>query len=490
MENRGQIILVSIVGLIIAVAISVQVFTSGVNALSETFIWFGLLAVLVAVLRPVAGFYILLFACAYLDFAKRLMLPFGPVNFLDLVKVLGLAPAIMAGITLGVFSQRFRRGEILRHGDAWLIPLALAILAAILLRTFLSTGGSIMGTLSNGGANAVYIAMIVVARDLFPTPQDRRNVLIYSLFLFLPVAIYGVKQGITGLNALEIEYLLSGLTRTATMLDEDFIRPFSTLASNHPFSVMMGIVAIISSWLMLSQPGRWWLWLPLTSTFIYALVMSLGRTAWGLYLTAMIGLFAFRSGTRTITFYVLSALTFAFMLLFIDQLMVGLLQLEQALPRNSAVSEQAFRFGTFGTRVHSFKAWFSGGNLTLFGSRWEDREDLAHDMVGQLLADYGIVGVVIAFFVGSVALFLAHRSALRSSPSTRGETILYLAIVFAVLFSGFISGSHLAVFPINAYFWSFVGLLVACTLPAQPTIPGRSAAHTPIAHARLQGARP
>lgn len=102
---------------------------------------------------------------------------------------------------------------------------------------------------------------------------------------------------------------------------------------------------------------------------------------------------------------------------------------------------------------------------SLFGLNQEktlgDDHFATHDMIGGLLVQYGAVGLLVAITLGSVGLYIAHTRVLRiRDRDSRRQCICYLSILFGLLFTGALSGSHLHVFPINYMFWMITGFLV------------------------------
>lgn len=91
-------------GLFLALFIILSVLT-GANAIGDLYLYLGVGSVVLGMLAPRPGFYVLLMMTCYLDFFKRLIVVAGNVSFMHLYYILGAAPLLLLGICTGLGLQ-------------------------------------------------------------------------------------------------------------------------------------------------------------------------------------------------------------------------------------------------------------------------------------------------------------------------------------------------------------------------------------------------
>ena len=477
----NQIVKFVILGLgcLFSVVIGVQITAENTNglALFMRYVAFG--SFLLALVSPRAGIYVVLFSCPVLDLIKRFLILFDSLSMIDVASVLAFAPVTMAGAVAGLLFKRFVfRQRASMQGERTLFLILIAITTLIVTSTFLHAEESKLMVLRNLGEGSVYLGLILLVPVFFPTTEDIATLMRWCVVAFVPVALYGLWQKAFGLSDFEWRYLMSGLTITT----DDFAsseRVFSTLNSNHSFSVSMACCAVISL-LQRSLPatGRWqrlvqtngrWIFL----IFSAATVISLRRTGWLVVMFSLAGAYCFRSRFRTTVFYVL-CLTGGIFVLFNTEYIFGQLpQWESNIQRAIPGYDQAFTLQTFNDRLLSFQTLRESSSIwTAFGMPTDMRGTVyVHDAITQTLVSYGVVGMLAFMVLLGQTLAVSHRLVWKApNGPERSYAAMLLAFIFANLFVGAIMQSHIEIFPVNFIFWMCAGALLKITVHQQPIL--------------------
>lgn len=498
--ERLHLAVATLAGLGMAVVIALFAVGYGGNPVKAIMQLVGMSLMLVATVNPRIGLSLLILASAYLDFFKRFLILFGAGSMGDVAGVLSVAPVNLLGVFLGtcvlhpIFSKRMLdKNE--RRLTLFSLTLIGASFASVIRGGDLSL--SAIGTMANQSAYSLLVPIIYVLYRRRGVEEIRR-LLVFLAFVYVPVALYGIHQYVFGLSQLEIDYLRSGLTITVANLYDEHPRSFSTLNSGHAFSVSMGIISLLTIILCLrnvrgesgffASKGRWLL----PVLFLTACLLSFGRAGWLVVILGVICMAAFRTRARVIAFYSLFGISFGLLVWKADVIYASLDKIQSYLPMGSTFQEQAFRVGTYSERLYGFQnmfknrslwTWFGNPKLTTMQGDQVGDDETVHDAIGQMLVTHGIVGVLLLVSAGSFALFVLHRRILsiRKGPNeSLGRGLLSVGI--AIFLSGMLTGTHLAVFPLNLLFWSAVGVLVAVTqvgrkppvtalpLPAEPSL--------------------
>ena len=296
-------------GCIFSVVIGMQITAEDTNGLALFMRYVAAGAFVLGMVSPRAGIYVVLFSCPVLDLVKRLLILFDSLSLTDVASVLAFAPVTLAGTVAGLFFKRFIfRQKSAVQGESTLFVILMGISVLVVGTAFLHNEDSTFTLLRTLAESSVYLCLILLIPVFFPTTEDIAGLLRWCVLVFVPVALYGLWQKVFGLSDFEYHYLLSGLTVTT----DDFLgseRVFSTLNSNHSFSVTMACCAVIS---LLQN------YLPATGTrekfvqsqsrllfllFCAATIISLRRTGWLVVMFSLAGAFCFRTRLRTIIFY-------------------------------------------------------------------------------------------------------------------------------------------------------------------------------------------
>jgi len=503
--------IVALMGLFFAAYLGVTVATSSGNALGEVMKLSCFLIFVIALVVPRGGILLLLFMAFYLDSVKRLLILFDGTSMMDVTYVLAAAPLAVLGLLIGCFMRRLFQHRFLEFGEV-ILSLGIGFLVIFNAAVEFRASGFGVGALAVIANNAAYASLGLVFRMIYSDTKPFHRLTALMIALAVPVAIYGIWQSVFGLTTFEKNYLTSGLTTLVGLLDDAVVRPFSTMNSGHAFSITMASMFALSYGKLvfegLSRSALTAIYRSLVPMlFFVAAIMSLGRTSWFMMLFCVAAIHCFSSKSRTVLVYCGSIAVVVAMFFSSDFLLPRLASIEAALPSDSGFSQRAFTTGTFSDRLYSYRNNFENPDLrTAFGnpnltSRASDvvsKDETVHDALGQALARFGIVGTLVFLLLGAYGAFFIHKHILRISDARdRGLCVTCTSVMFGILVSGLFSGTNLAVFPLNFFFWT-MGAITLTTIHlnglAARSRPGgtplRVSQPTPLAAGGLARMRP
>jgi hypothetical protein len=453
---QGAAVLIALIGAMFSM---IFVLDAPGNNLSRAF-YIGIgIAFLLALLNPKLGMVLLVLSAATLDLMKRFLILYGNVGLLDLMTVLGTAPIIFLGVCLSIMIYRIIGGETFR-GREWTVFFLIFIISAGVILLEIRTTGSLLRGGAYGASAGAFIPLLLFAGVLFPRREDQINFLKFFGVVFLGVALYGIYQGIYGYNSLELAYLKSGLTISIHNLADRINRPFSTLNSTHTFGVMMACWTGVAIGLWSFSKKHRVVWLIGAIIFGLATFASYNRTAWVLAVALLVALYAFRSKVLTLAIYGGGVVAFLVIAFWGFEIIKILQHQVNQLNLASDYARRAFTVGTFYDRVATIQYWATNPEAwTWFGKAGAGGG--SHDAIGQILHKYGAVGLFVVTTLGGSFLFYCHMSLFRiKDKQDRNLAAMYLAVVFAVMATGMMSGGHVAIFPVNLFFWLIMGFLM------------------------------
>ena len=323
----------------------------------------------VALVHPRSGLYLLIVTTGYLDLVKRLGVLSDSLSGLDITVTLAVAPILMLSICLGVVIRNILERRKLESWQWVVLFILVASIGVVALQSFRGGAGFLGGAqnLANSGG---YLPLVLITSMILPKREDALKVLCFALWVFLPVALYGIWQQICGISDFEVRFLESGYTITVTDLEDAKPRPFSTLNSSHSLSVCTAIFAGVAL-LVPFRGGKRFFWqYPVGLVYILGCLATIGRSGIFIMPITLIGWLCFRRSWTTSLYYgtILGALTL--LMLNAESIYERLGTLENLLPLddNSAVSTETFRLGTFSERLMSFHNGLTNPRFhTLFG---------------------------------------------------------------------------------------------------------------------------
>lgn len=489
--------IVIIAGALGGLFITLSVLLSSGNSLAHLCFYLLIGGSMLGLLAPRLAIHVWIVACAYSDFLKRLTVVFGEVGRMDLIYVLGITPAMFSAIVISLVIGGFTGAYHVRMPHWKLLLLGVALTLATGILCAIETGGSMHMALQGIANGGLYSMMLFVMPVLFPRHEDALRILRFTLWVFLPVALYGITQQIDGFRPFEIQYLRTGLSIEIKQLFTDRVRAFSTLNSPTALGTVSALLAVVCWFLArLPRPApldrkRWvnrWVALLMTASYSGALVASTSRSAPLLIVLGLASGWCFIDPGRSRFFYAVLVAGFVGVVAASPWLLAHLDEANTWMTMEvdmSTLAGQLVSVGTYSDRLFGFaNVLRNPAAYSLFGL-WDGNPDLLpeslrhHDLASALLLRFGVVPLMICIFGLALVLTSLHRKLCGIDDPVRQRLMaMSIGLSSGLVFLSALSGNVLAVFPVNVFFWMFAGIAVVCTLPAS------------IIARRPEGARP
>ncbi len=477
MQGRAFIIFLGGIG---AVYVMLSVLLGGGNTIGALAQFLSIGSCILAVLQPRLALYLMVLYAGYSDLLKRMMIFDGHVTMNDIMWVRALCPLTLAGICIGTLVRSLHDGSF--HQRRKLVSLLVCFLGFIVSGvSALRSGSGFNAAATQLADGAAYMFLLFVVPCIFRTPAQIIAFIKYCLIVFIPVALYGIKQQIFGLSEFEIEYLNSGLTVLSKHLDDVRPRPFSTLVDSSPFGTTCAVCACLA--LMVRRHHRdtgtraWGgMSFVLFTLFVVACIASMARIANINWLLPILLLPVLRSARGTAALYATVATMFVTACIFAQELINAVTRLTLWALENfggTAIGVQFSRFWTICDRLdgmhdiaHNPLMW------TMFGYGTKGAADLheahmvaSHDLISNLLLEIGWLPLGILLVIAALALHSFHRSVLGLRGTPVFSICLWMVgIEFGLLVHNIFAGNVTSTFPVNFFCWFIAGALNACII--------------------------
>jgi hypothetical protein len=464
------------VGLLLVFVASGIIFTSP-NPVSKFAMLSGGIFLVIGAIDPRRMLVMLIPITFYLDGLKRLLVLVGRTEIDDVTSVLAVAPLTAVGVLIGCVIQRIYHRRKSGMVERFTIVSAIGSFVAFGgMESF--TAGNLIYGLRTAANSTVYFLLPWAVLQCYRTREEVERFLRLLVLIGVPVALYGIWQYSVGLNQFEMTYLQSGLTITGNNLDDVRPRPFSTLASPHPYSCGMAFMVVLAwHFLMKQERGkRSWKVMFALIAYTVAVLLSMGRGATITCAAMLVFASMFRTGRGVLAVYVTSGLLLGGLILFAGPILGMLDKLQSYLPGDA--TWQAFRLGTISDRLMGYlnvlanpTAWPLIANPLKYRSNELTAEDVeySHDLFSQMILRVGIIPVFFGVCLAIYFLWRAHRAILHL-PLKKGGTRTLAARLMAILVAFLLSqtgGSGVTVFPINFWLSMFAGLLAVLCIHDQ-----------------------
>jgi hypothetical protein len=467
---NGNPLLALIVTCLLACMACFSILLGEGNVLANLFLYLIFGGALLALVNPRLAFFVVLISSAYVDMVKRLMVVSDRVQMQDLYYVLGFTPLTFGMVTLALFCRGMIGGKRFQTDDIRRL-LAAGMIAMLNIALLVVSAGPEGGGLKEAANGGLYAMILFVVPILFPKSDDMLRLFKVLLWIFAPVALYGITQLLWGFRDFEIYYLQTGLSIEIKQLFTDRVRAFSTLNSPTSLGTICAVFTVIPLFLagQRSEAGRRHLSpalaLLMTLVFFTGLGASTSRTGYLLIAISGTGYLCFTSRVRTLTFYALSGVVFIAMLLSARFLQDRLDNVTQALFAFAGdyFSEETLTVNTFSDRLQGFAQVLTNPDAyTLFGhgpTTGKDPTDplYHHDLFSGILVSYGVLALFTVAVLGAFFLWVSHRSLLGiKDPGKRKIGAMMLALAMGLVAISGVSGNVLSIFPVNILFWLVV----------------------------------
>lgn len=475
MQGRAFIIFLGGIG---AVYVMLSVLLGGGNSIGALAQFLSVGSCILAVAQPRLGLFLMVLYAGYSDLLKRMMVFDGHVTMNDVLWVRALCPLTLAGICLGTLVRSLHDGGLYQRRR--LVSLLLCILGFMISGvSALRSGGGFNAAATQLADGAAYMFLLFVVPCVFRTPDQIISFIKYCLIVFIPVALYGLKQQIFGLSDFEIEYLRSGLTVLSKHLEDVRPRPFSTLVDSSPFGTSCAICACLALIVRRHHRDggtRQWggMSLVLFVLFVAGCVASMTRFANVNWALPILLLPVLRSPRGTALLYGGVTALFVAACIYAQDLINAITRLTLWALENfggTALGEQLTRFWTICDRLdgmhdlaHNPLMW------TMFGYGSKKAADMheagmvaSHDLISNLLLEIGWLPLSLVLAGAALALLSFHRSLWALRGSRVFNICLWMTgVEFGLLVHNVFAGTITSTFPVNFLFWFIAGALNTC----------------------------
>ena len=462
-------------GLILYILISTLL--GGGNVIGEVAFFVAVASGVLGLMKPLIALHYLVILAAYSDLIKRLMILDGRFGMMDVMWVRGVCPLTLAGIMVGTLARAFHEGLLneRRHQVTLMLCLAGFGIAGV---SALRAGG-LMNTVTSLADGASYLFLMSVVPFLLKTPGEIIRFIRYVLVVFIPVALYGLKQQFFGLGDFEIEYLKSGFTVLSKHLEDVRPRPFSTLTDSSPFGTSCAICACLALMVRSHYRGlgspKWQVtgvvfWV----IFVAGCVASLTRFANVNWILPLVLMPLFASARATLFLYSGTAVSFGLACVYakpLKEIVTSATLWAMDAFGGSALGEQFARFWTLGARLdgmyelaHNGKMWTLFGYGPTVAEQMKKNGDVAsHDVISGMLLEIGWLPMIGVGVLAVLCLKAVHGSVLKLRGTAIFPMCLWmLATVFGLLVHNVFAGNVTATFPVNFFVWFIMGSINAC----------------------------
>lgn len=462
-----------------AMVASFQMFSMEGNVLGNSFRFLTPLAIVLGLATPRLPFYLLLAAGAYLDLIKRFMILDSRFSDVDLAFLLGFAPALVAGMVL-----KFVFAAISKSHDVSAREVRLFFIITLLC-CLLGGAQMVMGGGLRSAGNAVnmvaYLYMPLLVPRIFKSIPELKRLMATMAAIYLPAALWAIHQAYFGLEAFEMQYLLSGMTNEVRQLDEVVFRNMGTMVSAHALSMVASILAVALiipiSWKTGKISLKVWLnpirlvfiWLFLTGAYF-----TFSRTGWACAIIAMIAFVILQNRFLTFTAYFTTLIGITALYLSADHLLKSRITQEtQAILfekfGTTAEAKQSLVLGTLDARLESMASFVNDPRIwTPFGLKLAKKDvqiNWVHDILTENLIRLGYVPLSILAFSFLTGTFLCFRALFRMPRGPyRSMATYFAALALGIMSGGFSQGIMILYFPINLFWCLFLGASYALYL--------------------------
>lgn len=474
MNNNIRTIALTVGAPILALIATMFLFTGRGNLVAAGYKFYVPIFFVLCAFRPKIGLPLCILLAVVGDTVKRLMLYDITIQETDIALVLLLVPAGIGGLIVYALFDLFRNW----NATPLSVKLVLAISTLLAMLSFLTTlagGGGLrgFGAVVNSSLYLVFMGTIPI---LLRNKEDIIKTLRTVVIVFIPVALYGIYQGIAGFAEFEIAYLESGLTIEGRQLEEETDRVMSTLGTAASLSTVTGCLAGLSfSFIALNQGMR--LTFPryvgkvlLGILFSICIFYTYTRVGWVCLSVAFGTVFVLRRKSLTLLsmFSVIATVVFIYSKAddWWQQDLLRELQ-EQALAdadADSASIDQTLKLVTWNARLESMSHFSNKSELwTPFGLKAAGKLDVKeglwiHDPLTEILVTKGYVVLfaMIVIVIMVVCLFLRFYWRL---PRGEEERLLRYLVAggLGTAAAGASHGAALLVFPTNLVWSLFFG---------------------------------
>ena len=464
-ENRALAPIAIIAAVLYGLYATMSVLLSDRNTIGEFCRYLLVGGFLLSLLQPRLGFHLWLFACGYSDLLKRFLIVGGRMSWDDLPYVLGIAPMMFGGVLVSILLSGIAGARPIKTAHWKLFFLGGFFMVASGVLALIDSPGSKGAVLQSLANNGLYSMLIFVVPVLFADADDFLRTCRFIVWIFVPVALYGVAQQLYGFQDFEIAYLRTGMSIEVKQLFTNRVRAFSTLNSPTALATVCTVLAALSVLLTLSPRQtaerrrlKTWQAVVFTVIFFAGWLASTGRAAIIVIPFAIYGTWAFQKRGRTVSAYVALLTCFVALVLSSRFILDRLDGVNQAIANKmdgSGYGSDMMVVGTYSDRLMGFSDVLANPSAwSWFGKGKEADSFYFHDPLSPVLLRVGGVGLFCIVGMTGALLIWSHRKLQSFIDEELGWlACMFVALANSIILVSLLSGWVLSVFPVNVFFW-------------------------------------
>lgn len=418
--------------------------------------------------RPRFGLYVLVLLLANIEWIKRLAVFHGVANVVTVTEMLVIPIIVLGILVLSMFA-----GWVTGANKMNLAQFFLFVVSGLVMLIILAIRGrnalGIQAAINTG----LYISMIPILLILMKDKDDFLKFMSFCAWMFLPWALWGIKQYYFGLDNVENHYVRTNISPVLTgevMRAIGNPRPFGFASSQASY----GAIAFITwfcLWRTIAIPRKRFLYGFVTLIFFTAVVLSGQRTALLMPFFALLAYFCFRHKALVVAIYAMGGTLLGFGILFAGQLLRDLDKIQEAITINDGGwAEKTIRISTFSDRLRGWERLKNPEVWSLFGKRLErtsegnfsvnvESADYAHDLINAFLLNVGLVGLIPCLGLLIYTLYKLHQLVLRQ-PKGQSRNMAAAALAYSIpnVVLAVMGGGNFNTTPVNFFTWSFFAM--------------------------------
>ena len=418
--------------------------------------------------RPRFGLYVLVILLANIEWIKRLAIYYGVANVVTATEMLVIPIIVLGILVLSMFAGWVSGANKMSAGQ-----FALFMISGLMMLIILAIRGRNPLGAQAAINTGLYISMVPILLILMKDKEDFLKFMSFCVWMFLPWALWGIKQYYFGLNDVESHYVRTNISPVLTGEVMSAIgnpRPFG-LASSQASYGAISFITWFCIWRTLAIRKKRYLYGLATIFFFSALVLSGQRTALLLPLIALPAYFLFRNKAGVIAVYASGVALLGLGVLYAGELLRNLDRIQESITiQDGGWAEKTIRVSTFSDRLRGWERLKNPEVWSLFGKRLErtsegissvnvSSADYAHDMLNAFLLNVGVVGLIPCLGLLVYTLFKLHVLVLRL-PKGHHRSMAAAALAYSIpnVVLAIMGGGNFNTTPVNFFTWSFFAM--------------------------------
>jgi len=418
--------------------------------------------------NPRFGLYTFVVILANIEWVKRYCVFFGVASVSTVAEMLVIPIILLSVLILSMFAGMMMGTLKMSFKCFGVFLLSWSVVLVILGVRGLNTLG-IQSALNAG----LYISIIPVLLMLMKDEADLLKFMRFCVWMFLPWALWGIKQYYWGLSDVENYYVgtfLSPVLSGEVLRSAGNPRPFGLASSQASY----GAIAFLTwccCWHALAIRKRRFLYVALWLVYFAAVVLSGQRTALLMPLVAPVGYFLFQRRAGVVGGYALGMLLLGLGIAFSGDILKNLDRYQENIAvHDSGWGEKTLRISTYSDRLRGWERLKNPKVWSLFGKRLEQRsaagvvdvnsEDYAHDMINGFLLNVGLVGLLPCLGILGYTIYRLHALVFMLPAGGFHRRMAAGALAYSIpnLIFAIMGGGNFNTTPINFFTWLFFGM--------------------------------